>query len=320
MYRRCIFCAEGLGANQTLERFTVGAQVAFDPEKGRMWSICLRCGRWNLAPIEERWEAVENAERSFRSTSLRAHHENIGIARLPDGLLLVRVGSAPPAELAAWRYGTELRRRRRYHRIAQTLNVISAITWGVWIPSSFTQSRRLVLASGKKPLRLGQLDGAEFTIMPDGIRFDVQARAHWRGSVPRVSLAQGEAYTVLRRVLTAVNHRGADSVLLHGALSRLAQVGQNEDYLSRLAGGNAGCEARSLELRRLHGSWCLVRNREDVEDDPYAYPPGLDEPLSLAMEMALQEQLERDALAGHLAQLRSAWREAEEIATIADSL
>jgi hypothetical protein len=40
----------------------------------------------------------------------------------------------------------------------------------------------------------------------------------------------------------------------------------------------------------------------------------------LALEMAANEDAERKALAGELAQLRDAWREAEEIAAIADHL
>src|SRR3712207_9431151 len=35
-------------------------------------SVCGGCGRWNLAPVEERWEPVEEAERRFRDARLRA--------------------------------------------------------------------------------------------------------------------------------------------------------------------------------------------------------------------------------------------------------
>jgi AmiR/NasT family two-component response regulator len=43
-------------------------------------------------------------------------------------------------------------------------------------------------------------------------------------------------------------------------------------------------------------------------------------PRALALEMALHEVSERRALAGELAELEARWREAEEIARIADSL
>lgn len=316
MYRHCIFCTAALGENQTLEQFPGGAQIAFDPAKGRLWSICLRCGRWNLAPIEERWEAVEEAEQAYRSTSMRAHQENVGIARLPAGTVLVRIGAALPRELAAWRYGTEMQRRRRRHRTVQTLNAISAVALGVWIPSSFAQGRRVVLASREAPLRLAQLDGAKFTRGVDGMRFDAPRRDRWLGSRPRVSVGPGQADAVLGRILTAVNHRGADTVLLEGALTQLARVGSTEGLLRRLDGINAGDEWL-LQVRRWQGSWCLVRKGQE---DRYEYPDMLTAPLSLAMEMALQEELEREALSGRLDQLRRAWREAEEIAAIADTL
>ena len=102
MYRSCIFCSAPLGSNESIERFPVGRRLAFDAEKGRLWAVCGRCARWNLAPIEERWEAIEDAERLFRDTRLRVQSENVGLARLPDGTTLVRVGEALPA---SWRRG-----------------------------------------------------------------------------------------------------------------------------------------------------------------------------------------------------------------------
>ena len=58
MYKTCMFCNRPLGANQVLEHFPVGRRLAFDAERGRLWVVCRKCERWNLSPIEERWEAV----------------------------------------------------------------------------------------------------------------------------------------------------------------------------------------------------------------------------------------------------------------------
>src|SRR3954463_5872146 len=102
MYTRCIYCSATLGRNETVEEFPVGRTVAFDAAKGRLWAICGRCARWNLAPIEERWEAVESLERRFRDTRLKVQSENVGLSKAPDGTRLVRVGQALPGELAAW--------------------------------------------------------------------------------------------------------------------------------------------------------------------------------------------------------------------------
>src|SRR3712207_6798193 len=132
MYRHCIYCSAELGANEAVESFPVRRTVAFDGAKGRLWAVCARCARWNPAPTEERWEAIEEAERRFRDTRLRAPSENVGVAKLPDGTKLIRVGAAVPGEMAAWRYGDALvERRRRYLAGAAVLGAVGMGIAGV---------------------------------------------------------------------------------------------------------------------------------------------------------------------------------------------
>jgi len=130
VYRHCIYCSAPLGANEALERFPVGRTLAFDAGKGRLWAVCPKCARWNLAPIEERWEAVEDAERTFRDTRLRVQRENIGIASLRDGTRLVRIGTALLPEVAAWRYGREMWRRSRAERARDSASVAASVAAG----------------------------------------------------------------------------------------------------------------------------------------------------------------------------------------------
>jgi hypothetical protein len=113
MYSTCLFCNHDLGRNESVEAFPVGRRLAFDPACGRLWVVCRRCERWNLSPLEERWEAFEECERLFRGTRLRMSTDQIGLARLPDGLELVRIGEPLRPEFAAWRYGGQFGRRRR---------------------------------------------------------------------------------------------------------------------------------------------------------------------------------------------------------------
>src|SRR5205814_5368088 len=113
MYSTCLFCNADLGSNEVLEQFPVGRRLAYDAAKGRLWVVCRRCERWNLTPLEERWEAIEACERLFTSTRLRASTDNIGLARLRGGLELVRIGNPLRPEMAAWRYGDQFGRRRR---------------------------------------------------------------------------------------------------------------------------------------------------------------------------------------------------------------
>src|ERR1041385_1711490 len=113
MYATCLFCQKDLGRNETFETFPVGRRLAFDAAKGRLWVVCPHCERWNLSPLEERWEAIEKAESLYRGARRRVTMDQIGFAKLRDGTELVRVGQPLRPEFAAWRYGDQVRRRRR---------------------------------------------------------------------------------------------------------------------------------------------------------------------------------------------------------------
>ena len=89
MFRRCLFCNADLGRNEVVEVFPVGRRLAFDAARGRLWVVCRACERWNLSPLEERFEAVEACEALYRDARLRAATENVGLAkRLPLGAAL----------------------------------------------------------------------------------------------------------------------------------------------------------------------------------------------------------------------------------------
>src|SRR5215472_7518769 len=129
MYSTCLFCHSHLGANEVVEQFPVGRRLAFDPARGRLWVVCRKCERWNLSPIEERWEAIEECERLFRGTRLRVSTDNIGLARAADGLELVRIGSPQRPEMAAWRYGDQFGRRRLRHIALATATTGSVVAF-----------------------------------------------------------------------------------------------------------------------------------------------------------------------------------------------
>ena len=85
MYSTCIFCHSDLGANESVEHFPVGRRLAFDAARGRLWVVCRKCERWNLSPLDERWEAIEECERLFSATRTRVSTDNIGLARMREG-------------------------------------------------------------------------------------------------------------------------------------------------------------------------------------------------------------------------------------------
>ena len=167
MYRSCLFCSSDLGANEAIEKFPVGRRLAFDPARGRLWVVCRGCDRWNLTPIEERWEAIEQCEKLFRATPLRASTDNVGLAKLSEGLTLIRIGEPARPEFAAWRYGEIFTRRRRRWYVAAGATAVVAIGmqfWGIplilgvaggspflWnVPRSIMRARRRLRTYGTK--------------------------------------------------------------------------------------------------------------------------------------------------------------------------
>ena len=110
--------------------------------RGRLWAICGSCHRWNLTPIEDRWEALEELEKTTRDSSrLLSQTDNISLLKSGE-LEIVRVGQAKLTEEAWWRYGREMRRRRKLSFILQGLDVamiglIAAATGGAVIAAGF---------------------------------------------------------------------------------------------------------------------------------------------------------------------------------------
>ncbi|HET7232455.1 MAG TPA: hypothetical protein VFJ16_20775 [Longimicrobium sp.] len=334
MYRTCIFCSADLGTNDALEAFPVSRRIAFDGWKGRLWAICPKCARWNLAPLEERWEAVEAAEKLFVDARMRVQSENVGLARMRDGTRLIRVGQAVPGELAAWRYGDQLvKRRTRYMVVAGAVAAAGLAVLGGMMALTATggayslvnvgfqmynhrRQRRVVfrLPAERSPtgsevvlrrwhaagsvLRPGQVDGIAL-VVPDASRKDPKTDGWGKPKyvAEPLVLADRDARAFLNRAMVHLNEKGASRRTLNDAVGLLAQAGTADDYLRQTA-----AHGRTLGTRKDMPGRSLV-------------PAG-----ALALEMALHEEQERRALEGELSLLEAAWREAEEIAAIADKL
>ncbi len=372
MYRTCIFCSANLGSNEAIEEFPVGRGLAFDPWKGRLWAVCPACGRWNLAPIEERWEATETAEKLFRDSRLRVHSENIGLAKLPDGTRLIRVGEALPREFAAWRYGDQLVRRRKQALLWGGVGTaaIATATLGVaalagaaaitplminagsllkagWLirnqnrvlqevdgPDGEAMTIRVVHMHGAQLIPDPQSDGVAVripTLLPPR-RVEDAAVVRWVPPAP-VLVRGDDAVRLLGRTMVRANATGARTRQLDQALALMSAEDTRDAFLRSISEREAGLFPNSLlnpyghqnasfrapdvkgAWRRLAGSF----RGERIAGYGISLPTrrlAADE--ALALEMALHEDSERRALDGELAALERAWREAEEIAAIAD--
>ena len=332
MYRHCIYCSAGLGANEAIEHFPVGRKVAFDAAKGRLWAICATCARWNLAPIEERWEAVEEAERHFVASRMRVHRENIGLARLADGTRLVRIGRALPREMAAWRYGDELRRRERTRLLASRADTVlhlgllaaalfgslfvapAASVWQFLGPAALrgVSDRRAVhrLANadgrGQRVIRRKNLAGAWVKHDGDGLVLALPAASPDRRHL--LQLRGDDARRVVERAMVLVNRSAPHPTLLDTAVDALGAAASPDAYIRSVLG-----QGRVLSPEPSANDVFAQKMGGHVE-------PTLRGPEALALEMALHEEQERRVLEGELSLLEAAWRDAEEIAAIADTL
>ena len=94
MYSTCLFCTKDLGTNEVIETLPIGRRLAFDAAQGRLWVVCRHCAKWNLVPFDSRLESIDACERLFRDTPTRYSTDNIGLARVKEGLELVRIGPA----------------------------------------------------------------------------------------------------------------------------------------------------------------------------------------------------------------------------------
>ena len=323
MYSTCLFCNASLGTNEVVESFPVGRRLAFDAANGRLWVVCRKCERWNLSPLEERWEAIETCERSFHDTRLRVSTDNIGLARVAEGLELVRVGPALRPEFAAWRYGDQFgrRRRRKMVRVGLGVGIVGgAIAGGValgvsagvgfgsggwWIWRGIYASYRRI-AYGSPQAVVARIpyaggEGEEVIALKrhqlEDVRLGTAGGGRLLLSLPRgrdsVHLTGEDAERAAGYVLPAINWAGAEKRDVDRAVQLIEDSRKSPSEFVRELAQRGGVGHRLHEL-------------------PSAS--------RLALEMAAHEESERRAMQGELALLEAAWRQAEEIAKIADNL
>lgn len=332
MYSTCIFCHASLDSNEVIERFPIGRRIAFDPSKGRLWVICRRCNRWNLTPLEERWEAIEDCEKRFRTAKARVSSGEIGLCRLSEGLSLVRIGRPLLPEMAAWRYGRQLTRRWKQRvavgAVGVPLSLAGLMLSHILLPDSpfvaqgisqLPSMWMLHFAFSEDPLRPWRAL-APFRLRLDHVgvpgihrvwwnqstllrspsplepwRLSLEYNAlgdNWSGPTRRLEVAGAEGVGLARQVLAQINAAGGRNSLVARATARLEAKGSPMELFRSSAG------------RFSHGRHLVSMERDQ----------------RLALEMAANDELERRAMEGELRMLEDEWRAAEEIANIADNM
>lgn len=333
MYSSCIFCNRPLGTNQVLEHFPVGERLAFDGAKGRLWVVCRSCERWNLTPLEERWEAIEEAERLFSETRRRVSTDNIGLARMADGTTLVRIGEARRPEFAAWRYGDQFGQRRRRSLLMATggVGAVSALVLGgaaagvavggfsflmvrmgqaaIYGSPNAVVARVRALETGLMEIRRRHLAESSLGINEAGeLTFDLRfKKGGHRFTGP-------EAQRLAATLVPKVNRWGGRRADIADAVRDIESFGHPEAYLRHAA-------TMSRSLVKAFPDEVKKSKRQQHESRFHKYGLfSLPASYRLGIEMALHEEAERRALEGELAELERAWQDAEEIAAISDDL
>ncbi len=329
MYHTCLYCAGGLGGNALLETLPIGRRVAFDGAKGRLWVVCPVCAQWNLVPFDTRLETIDCCERLFAQTARRYSTDNIGLARHGAGVDLIRIGPARRPEFAAWRYGERLRQRRR--GTGATNDGAGVIRW-------------LLAALGQGPL--GSLPLRDVTTgAVRALRRHRELRDPWTDQLVEVP------YVALIHATLAMDREGNWQLEVPYRSAEEAQVGAKPALpsirdvpswglfggrhlfpalgrvLPALGGGNAGGRQVSDAVHLIEaaadpaGLFAYVAGRplQFATQRTYQLRDIPDE-VRLALEMAAHEETERRALEGELKLLERQWRQAEEVAAIADRL
>ncbi len=313
----------------------IGRRLAFDPEKGRFWVICDACGGWNLAPLDERWEVIDECEALFQKTPVRVSTENISLAVVFGRLDLIRIGRPPRKEMAIWRYADRLMGRRRTAylqkgaRAADSLAMVAGSggfggLLGVGL-ASVTAAPVMVpvgiaagiiggeLWEGLGPLRIERILGRIVArVKIDRIDYSYVRTGHvpemrivgdeadWTLELPHSvgwrAYRGSHAIHVLGMMLPIANGFGASRKQVLAAVRELEQVEDARSYFG-------------LAARRAHETGLADKGLG-------SYPRAV----RLALEMAAHEETEREALEGRVKWLERRWREAERVAEIADSL
>jgi hypothetical protein len=310
---KCFCCNSRLGTNDLLEEYPTGKRVAYDPARGLLWAVCDRCGRWNLSPLDdaERRRAIETLEQHFGAASSRGSSNGIGVAGLPGGVSLIRVGDCPWPEFAAWRYGTRFVRRRSWAWASSMLaGGIAGAAVALQVPTAYIGAGLVALVAFNAYVAWVQLDEPVWrrSLTPGGraaLRmmsakrafFEVQGN-DWRVVLRRrggeVTLTGREALRALQMLLPLCTGNAPSDRDLGEAIEMVERVGGPDHAFAKWL-SVAMPEARG-ELMKLS------------------------KPVALALEMATHEETERRALRGELALLAPEATDARRTAAIVEEL
>jgi hypothetical protein len=322
LYTRCLVCATPFEPNDQLEYLPHGKRVAFDPGRGRLWTICRACRRWSLSPIEERWEALEELDKlTTDKARLLSQTDNIALFKAGP-LEVVKVGRAQLPEEAWWRYGRELTaRKRKWDKLgfAGTL-AAGAVVAGGWATGGMTLlGVWLIMGHGSDTVR----DGARW------VRFGTSA---WRGE-QKCERCGHPVRAIAFRDRAALGIFPTDEPGKVELVARCPGCGQYREGGLHLRGHEA---ERTLKRVLAYHHFAGASERRVVAATRLIQEAGSPQDLArivvrdgrrlgdlqrtggIALEIAANEASEQRLLELELADLEAHWRREEELAAIID--
>ena len=307
MFRTCAFCNTTFDGDGGPSGLGIGRRLAFDEWKGRLWVVCSRCSRWNLTPLDDRLEQIEMVARAARDGRVAASTDQVALIRW-QRYDFVRVGKPPRVELATWRYGERLRTRQRERMKVVIPLTIAAIGLGVVAN---------VAAGGGFGVVVWNLHNAV-----DWFYLRMVGRRKVAMSEPQICAHCGTPMQLRARhvqharvvpdahaeiaVVLSCPHCRREGAHLTGA-DAVQVLRQGLTYLNVTRSGRKRAEDAARVVDETGGPDGLVRDVARRELTLRSLRPER----RLALEMAVDERAE-------VAELERQWREAEEIADIAD--
>jgi len=321
LFTRCLSCDIPFSATTSLEGYRLGNEIAFDPHRGRLWAVCRVCRRWTLAPLDERWEALETLERVTAGgegdsgrARLLSRTKNVALFQV-DLLRILRVGSTDREEEAWWRYGHRLQERRSgpgARSLGESLMMTAAVVAGGlkaaarglpamspgeidrWLRFGDVAWRghRTCASCGHVVMSLPFFDRKVLVLTPSDDPDQVPLLSR---RCPRCKSLDGgglhldarQSERTLRRVLAYEHHAGVPPERVRSALLLIEQAGKPSALASTLA-----------------------RYGRSLGDLPST--------AAIAMDIAANEAAERSLLSLEASVLEQYWHQEEELAAIVD--
>jgi hypothetical protein len=309
MYKTCAFCNGGFDGDGGPSGLGVGRRLAFDEWKGRLWVVCPKCGRWNLTPLDDRLDRIESVARAASAGRLLASTQQVALIRW-ERYDFVRVGKPPRLEIAEWRYGERLKARQQ-ERLKYVVPITLAAA-GVMIAINAAAGGSMGVMTFQLPniansIYTGLVGRRRVPLSEPPICARCGAVMELRARhIERARLVPDAKADLALMVICPVCHE--EGTLLTGVDAGQA-LRQGLTYLNLRRVGKRRAADAAREVETSGGPDRLIKDIARRELTLRSLRPER----RLALEMAVDEQTE-------VLELERQWRDAEELADIADGM